>query len=69
MAAEIDHAVSDLLARCHQTARHLLQAEEESVHTIVDALLREETINAAQLADMLGKPPLQEHLEAEAAVA
>lgn len=67
MAAEIDRAVSDLLARCHQTARSILLAGEEAVRSIVAALLRDETIDAAQLAALLGKPPLDEDLADEPA--
>jgi cell division protease FtsH len=55
MAAEIDRAVSDLLASCHQTARSILHAEEEAMHRIVSLLLQEETVSAAQLAAALGK--------------
>jgi cell division protease FtsH len=57
MAAEIDRAVNNLLAECHGAARRILQAEEEAMHRIVDLLLREETITAAQLAATLGKDP------------
>jgi len=60
MAAEIDRAVNALLADCHEAARRILQAEEEAMHRVVDLLLQEETITAAQLAKVLGKQTVEE---------
>ncbi len=71
MAAEIDRAVNDLLDRCYETARSILQSEEEAVRRIVAALLREETLTGAQLGALLGKPQANAAAEEkpEAAVA
>ena len=56
MAAEIDRAVSELLADRHRVARAILHAEEESLRRLVDLLLQEETITAADVARVLCKP-------------
>ena len=56
VAADIDRAVSDLLESRFRVATRILQSEEEAMHRLVDLLLREETITAEQLADVLGRP-------------
>ena len=53
IAAEIDRAVSALLTSRHQVARAILQAEEETLRRLVDLLLQEETVSAAQVAALL----------------
>ncbi len=68
MAAEIDQAVNSLLNSRHQVARAILQAEEESLRRLVEALLQEETLSASEIDAVLCGKALS-HVEAETELA
>jgi cell division protease FtsH len=53
-AAEIDSEVRRLLEGAHEEVRGRLTAERERLDTLVDALLREETIGSDELGRILG---------------
>jgi cell division protease FtsH len=57
-AAQIDQDVQRLLEECHQAARGLLSGARELLDRLVDALLREETIDQKALVQLLGPRPV-----------
>jgi cell division protease FtsH len=56
-AARIDRDVQRFLEECHQAARDLLTGARERLDRLVEALLREETIDQAELGQILGPRP------------
>jgi cell division protease FtsH len=59
-AARIDQEVQRLIEQAHQQVRSCLTQSRERLDRLVAALLREETISADELRDILGpRPPLE----------
>ncbi len=57
-AARIDRDVERLLGESHERVRSLLAAARDRIDALVEALLREETVDAAELKRILGPPVL-----------
>jgi len=53
-AAQIDHEVRQLLQETHESVRSRLSASRELLDRMVDALLREETLDTRELQRILG---------------
>ena len=53
-AARIDQDVQRLLEQCHASARDLLSSERANLDNLAQSLLHEETIDQAELAQILG---------------
>jgi cell division protease FtsH len=56
-ASRIDEDVQRLMEETHQEVRNCLLGARERLDRLVDALLEEETVNAAELAEILGPRP------------
>src|SRR5690606_19708387 len=54
----IDEEVRDIVDRNYGRARQILEAHLEQLHVMADALIRYETLDTAQIDDiMAGRPP------------
>jgi cell division protease FtsH len=63
VAAAVDQEVRFLITQAHDEARTILSTHEEALHRIAAALMDRETLNAADIADILHDVPKWEHAE------
>ena len=61
IAATIDEEVRKLIAQAHDEARTILTTHREALETMTEALLEEETLDAARIAEILKDVPKWEH--------
>ena len=54
-AAEVDSRVAEILKKAHQTARKILEENEEEMHVIAAFLLERETITGEEFMELLNK--------------
>jgi cell division protease FtsH len=54
-SARIDNYIQQLLENRHEEVKHLLAQSQEKLETLVEALLREETIDQDELSELLGE--------------
>jgi len=54
-SARIDHYIQQLLENRHEEVKHLLTQSREKLDALVEALLREETIDQNELSEILGE--------------
>jgi len=57
-AQKVDEQIKDILARCYKEATDILESNRDKLEAMKDALMEYETIDAAQIADiMAGEKP------------
>jgi cell division protease FtsH len=54
-SARIDNYIQQLLENQHEEVKHLLIQSREKLESLVEALLREETIDQSELSEILGE--------------
>jgi uncharacterized membrane protein len=62
VAAAIDDEVRQLITQAHDEAREIITTHRDALDRIAKALLENETLDAAQVAEVLGDVPKWEHV-------
>ncbi|MBT8212363.1 MAG: cell division protein FtsH, partial [Acidimicrobiia bacterium] len=63
VAFAIDEEIRKLITQAHEEARQILTAHRDALDRIADALIDRETLDAAQVAEILSDVPKWEHVE------
>ena len=53
IAARIDREVSEMLAKCYETAKRIIREKKDRLDSLVEALLREDTLNRAEFLSIM----------------
>lgn len=56
---EIEQEVRDIIDRCYQRARQILEDNTDILHAMKDALMEYETIDSEQVADLMARRPVR----------
>ncbi len=62
IAARIDREVSEILAKCYETAKKILREKKDRLDSLVAALLDQETLNRAEFLSIMESGTVQEGL-------
>ena len=66
MASSIDTEVRKLITQAHEEARQILTTHEDALHRLAAALIERETLDGAEIAEVLADVSKWEHVEAGA---
>ncbi|NNF63124.1 MAG: ATP-dependent zinc metalloprotease FtsH [Acidimicrobiia bacterium] len=66
VASSIDGEVRKLITQAHEEARQILTTHEDALHRLAAALIERETLDGAQIAEVLADVSKWEHVEAGA---